>query len=115
MHENNGILKVDKFSYLKLLLEGAAARTIQGLTLSDGSYDSAISMLQERSGKLQAIITAHMEELLKVPSCMSDRLYSLRSVYDKIIVHVRDLESLRCHLRPVWKFTHCGYIVKVSK
>ena len=35
-----------------------------------------------------------MEELLKVPNCTSDRSYSLRSVYDKIIIHVRGLESL---------------------
>jgi len=29
---NAGMSKVDKFSYLKLLLEGAAARMILGLT-----------------------------------------------------------------------------------
>jgi len=51
-------------------------------------------MLQDQFGKPQAIITVHMEELLKVPNCMSGRSYSLRSVYDKIIVHVRGLESL---------------------
>jgi len=48
VHENNGISKVNKFNYLKSLLEVAAARTIQGLMLSDGSYDSAISMLVSR-------------------------------------------------------------------
>ena len=94
MHDNNEISKVDKFSYLKSLLEGAAAKAIQGLTLSDANYDSAIDLLKERFGKSQAIITAHMEELLKVPNCTSDRSYSLRSVYDKIIIHVRGLESL---------------------
>ena len=35
-----------------------------------------------------------MEELLKVPNCTGDRSSSLRSVYDKIIVQVRSLESL---------------------
>ena len=67
MHKNNEIPKVEKFSYLKPLLDGAAARAIQGLTLSDANYDSAITMLQEQFGKPQAIITAYMEELLKVP------------------------------------------------
>lgn len=51
-------------------------------------------MLQEQFGKPQAIIIAHKEELLKVPNCTSDRSYSLRSVYDKIIVHVWGLKSL---------------------
>ena len=44
MHENNGIQKVDKFSYLKSLLEGPAARAIQGLTLSAANYDAAIDL-----------------------------------------------------------------------
>ena len=94
MHENNGVPKIDKFSYLKSLLEGPAARAIQGLTLSEANYDSAIVILQERFGKTQAIITAHMEELLKVANCTNDRSSSLRSVYDRIIVQVRGLESL---------------------
>ena len=51
---------------LKSLLEGPAARAIQGLTLSKANYDSAIGILRERFGKTQAIITAHMEELLKL-------------------------------------------------
>ena len=76
------------------MLEGAAAKAIQGLTLSDANYDSAVDLLRERFGKSQAIITAHMEELLKVPGCTSDHSHSLRSVYDKIIIHVRGLESL---------------------
>ena len=94
VHENNGIQKVDKFSYLKSLLEGPAAREIQGLTLSDANYDASIDLSVKRFGKPQAIITAHMDELLKVPNCASDRSSSLRSVYDKIIVQVRGLELL---------------------
>ena len=62
MHDNHGITKVDKFSYLKSLLEGTAAKVIQGLTLSDANYDSAIALLQERFGRTQDIITSHMEE-----------------------------------------------------
>ena len=76
------------------MLEGAAAKEIQGLTLSDTNYESAVDLLRERFGRSQAIIIAHMEELLKVPGCISDRSHSLHSVYDKIIIHVRGLESL---------------------
>ena len=49
---------------------------------------AAIDLLVKRFGKPQAIITAHMEELLKIPDCTGDRSASLRSVYDKIIVQV---------------------------
>ena len=94
VHEYCEITKVDKFSYLKSLLEGAAAKAIQGLALSDANYDSAVDLFRERFSKSQANITAHMEELLKVPGCTSDRSHFLRSVYNKIIIHIRGLESL---------------------
>ena len=55
VHENNAISKVDKFSYLKSLLEGTAARSIQGLTLSEANYDAAVTMLQDRFRKPQQI------------------------------------------------------------
>ena len=77
MHENHGVPKIDKVSYLKSPLEGPVARAIQGLTLSDANYDSDIGILQERYGNPQAIITAHMEELLKVANCANDYLSSL--------------------------------------
>ena len=50
IHENEDIPKVDKFNYLNSLLEGAAFRTIQGLTLTTANYDSAIALLHERFG-----------------------------------------------------------------
>jgi hypothetical protein len=42
--------------------------------------------LEERFGKRQQIVSAHMDELLKIPSCTSDKLDTLRLVYDKISV-----------------------------
>ena len=54
--------KIDKLSYLKSLMEGSAASCIQGLTLSKANYDTVITMLQERFGRPQQIITAHMED-----------------------------------------------------
>ena len=95
VHNNPALSKVDKFNYLNSLLEGAAKRSIQGLTLSDANYDSAVEILEQRFGKPQQIISAHMEELLKLPSCSgTERLTSLRFVYDKVSVHVRGLSSL---------------------
>ena len=94
IHDNNDIPKVDKFNYLKSLLEGTAFKTVQGLTLTDRNYDSAIQLLKERFGNPQQIISAHMEGLLKVSICTGDRPGSLRAVYDKIMVHIRGLETL---------------------
>ena len=46
MHENADIMIVDKFNYLNSLLEGPAARTIQGLKLNEANYNSAVKLLQ---------------------------------------------------------------------
>ena len=42
-----------------------AARTIQGLTLTEANYDATIKLLQERFGRPQQIISACMDQLLK--------------------------------------------------
>lgn len=66
MHDNDDIPKDNKFNYLNSLLEGTTSKTIQGLTLSEANYDAAITMLKERFGNPQQIISSHMEGLLKV-------------------------------------------------
>ena len=94
VHERADISKVDKFNYLNSLLEGSAANAIQGLTLTESNYDTAVELLKERFGRPQQIITAHMDELLKIPACVSDRPSSLRQVYDKVNVHIRGLTAM---------------------
>ena len=94
VHDNESLSKIDKFNYLKSLLEGAASRAIQGLTLSSSNYDSAVEILEQRFGRPQQIISAHMNEILKIQPCASDRPSSLRFLYDKLSVHVRGLSSL---------------------
>ena len=87
-------MKIDKFNYLHSLLEGAAALTIQGLSLTETSYDSAIELLRKRFGNTKQIIATHMEEFFRLPSCTGDRAQPLRRLYDKMMVHIRGLKSL---------------------
>jgi hypothetical protein len=94
VHENNSISKVDKMNYLFSHLEGAAARSVQGLTLTEANYAAAIAILEERFGRPQQIIATHMDELLKVQPCSNERSSSIQFVYDKIRVNVCGLEAL---------------------
>jgi len=94
VHNNDSIPKVDKFNYLNSLLEGTAYKTVQGLPLTESNYDSAIAMLKDRFGDPQQIISAHVDGLMKIANCVSERPGSLRVVFDKIMVHVRGLEAL---------------------
>ena len=76
------------------MLEEPAARSIAGLTLTASNYENAVGILQDRFGKTQQIITAHMDELIKIAPCHNDRPTSLRYVFDQISVHTRGLASL---------------------
>ena len=94
-HDNPEISQVDKFnSYLNSVLVGPAARAISGLTLTASNYENTVRILQDRFGKTQQIITAHMDELIKITPCHNDRPTSLRYVFDQISVHTRGLASL---------------------
>ena len=94
VHRNEGVTNIDKFNYLKSVLDGSATRAIEGLTLTEANYGAAVEILQERFGTPRKIISAHMDQLLIVSPCSSDRLSSLRFVYDQICVHTRGLASL---------------------
>ena len=94
IHQNTGLSVIDKFNYLRALLEGSAVRAIQGPALTEGNYSAAIGILKERFGKLQQIIAGHMRDFWKIPVCTNDKPSQLRSVYDKINANVHGLEAL---------------------
>jgi len=94
INKNPSLSAVDKFNYLHILLEGSAARSIQGLALLETNYPAAIDIIQDRFGNPHQIIAAHMEEFMKLPECNSDKASQFRLIYDKINVNIRGLESL---------------------
>ena len=47
---NTGLSEIDKFNYLKSLLEKSATETISGLTLTADNYKEAIYILKKRFG-----------------------------------------------------------------
>ena len=71
VNKNPTLSDIDKLNYLKALLKGQAASTIQGLSLSESNYGAALELLQH-FGWIQQIISAHMDELLKLLCCSGD-------------------------------------------
>ena len=94
VHSNPNLSKIAKFNYLVAQLEGAASRAIAGLPITEDNYQAAVDILMKRFGKPQQIIASHMDELLKISACSSERPSQLRYLYDKISVNVRGLEAL---------------------
>lgn len=78
---------------LKSCIEGEASRAIEGLPVTELNYQPAVDILKQRYGNKQQLVSAHMDELLKLPSC-NEKVSQLKYVYDKINVHVRGLNSL---------------------
>jgi len=105
IHSSTQLSTIDKFNYFNSLLEGPAAWSIKGLTLTESNYSSAIDLLKERFGKTQKIIDAHADELMKIPTCLIDKPYMLKSVYDQINVHIRGLAAIKI------KSDECGFML----
>ena len=95
VHDNPDLINVDKFNYLRSLLERSAYDAIAGLTLSDANYQEAVSILTKRFGNKPMIVAKHMETLLNTEAVSSDHhLRDLRRLYDATESNIRSLKSL---------------------
>jgi hypothetical protein len=92
IHLDAGLSDVDKFNYLRSLLDSTAFNSI---TLSSAKYQQAIEVLHKRFGNKQVIISKHMDTLMNMNTFSSDRhLRDLRQLYDNTESHVCSLKSL---------------------
>ena len=95
IHTNHTLSEIDKFNYLRSLLQGTAYDAIAGLALSAVNYQEAVTILRKRFGNKQLIISRHMEALLNVTAVTSDRhLRDLRRLYDQSEANIRSLKAL---------------------
>lgn len=95
IHGNDELSEVDKFNYLRSLLEGSAFEAVRGLTLSAANYQDAISILKKRFGNRQLIVSKHMEILLNIDPVTSDQnLRGLRRLYNDVEANTRSLKAL---------------------
>ena len=84
---------IQKLTYLREHLSGAAKETIAGLHLSSSNYHVAQELLRERFGDKQIRINAHHAALMNLP-CALDSTASLRGLHDAIEMHLRSLKAL---------------------
>ena len=95
IHQNPDLSDIDRFNYLKSLLEKSAADAIAGLALTAANYDEAILILKKRFGNKKQIVGRHMDLLLNVDAVTSDQnLKGLRHLCDHVESHVHSVKSL---------------------
>ena len=87
------ILKITKFTYLRSLLLGEASDSIKGLALTDKNYEIACDLLEDRFGRKEQIVFAHIQDLMNLSVPSKYNVSSLRKVEDELLSHVRSLET----------------------
>ena len=73
------LIQISRSLLLQASLQGSAAATINGLSLSSANYEAAVALLRDRYGDPQKIINAHMDALVNLP----------------IVENARDLKAVR--------------------
>ena len=94
IHGNEELSDIDKFNYLKSLLEHTAKDAISGLTITTANYQEAVEILKRRFGSKQQIISKHMDILLNLDPVVSTSVKALRHLHDHVESHVRGLKAL---------------------
>ena len=96
VHKNATLTEVDKFNYLRSLLEGPAANSISGLQLINDNYARAIDLLKNRYGNRQVIITSHADALIKLAKVTSSgNTKQLPQLYDEVESHIQAFQGLK--------------------
>ena len=95
IHDNKKLGTIHKYNYLRSYLHDAAKDCINGLTLTEGNYKTAVEILTERFGNTQVLIRAYTDALAQLPVVHDvEDVSTLRVMYDKIQVCVRNLSDL---------------------
>ena len=87
------IPKITKFTYLRSLLLGEASDSIKGLALTDKNYEIACDLWEDRFGRKEQIVFAHIQDLMNLSVPSKYNVSSLRKVEDELLSHVRSLET----------------------
>ena len=77
---------------MKAHLAENAARSIEGIPLTETNYTQAVKILEERFGQTHGITNPHMQALLDLPNPIESAI-SLRMFYDRMENYVRSLEA----------------------
>ena len=81
-----------KFTYLKTILEGEAARAVDGIPITSTNYPVAISVLKEKFGCQDLIVTKLYSQLMSIAVPMN-KLEELKATVDYLEQLLRQLEA----------------------
>ena len=95
VHKDESLPNIMTFHHLNSLLEGKAAATIGGISVSGSTYQEAIKLLERRYRQKENDIASHMEKFYNLPAIKNTDIKGLQDMLDKMETHVCGLEALR--------------------
>ena len=94
--QKESLSKVDKFTYLRGLVEEPAKSAIAGFSLTEANYSAAVELLQRRFGNKTVVQWAHINQLMNVkPVFNPNDTRRLRWFFDMIESNYRRLQALQ--------------------
>ena len=81
-----------KFTYLKIILEGEAARAVDGIPITSTNYPVAISVLKEKFGRQDLIVMKLYSQLMSIAVPMN-KFEELKATIDYMEQLLRQLEA----------------------
>jgi len=91
---NPDLTNVEKLQHLRSCLRDAALETIRSLEISDGYYEIALDLLQNRFDNRRLGFQAHNTEILGLKAVQSSSVSTLPELSDKFNAHTRALKGL---------------------
>ena len=93
VHRRTDLTNIEKFTYLRSLLDKTALQAIEGFFLTAENYTAAWRLLNERFGNEQISISSYMNKILNISPVYLPNVRSFRELYDNVESNVRALEN----------------------
>ena len=91
VHDNDNVSAVQKFTFLRSVLEGFAYHTIEGFEVTSANYQHAVDALKHRFGRKRIIISSLVKSIVQLEPRPNKGVESLRDLRD---TRIRTLEAL---------------------
>ena len=93
VHRRTDLTNIEKFTYLRSLLDKTALQAIEIFFLTAENYTAAWRLLNERFGNEQISISSYMNKILNISPVYLPNVRSFRELYDNVESNVRALEN----------------------
>ncbi|XP_066258013.1 uncharacterized protein [Euwallacea similis] len=94
IHNNDLMNRIQKFHYLRTLLQGSASQVLETMPFSADNYDIAWTTLSERYNNTRVRVDMHLKALFEIDSIDRGSAHKLRDLIDNVGKNLGSLSAL---------------------